>query len=124
MAEHNSYGLDFITATSKIKMLCPFAKVSGGVSNLSFGFRGVNVIREAIHSVFLYHATLSGPFVDGMFPYGMDMGIVNPTLLEVMEDMEPELRTLVENCVLNKAQGETGSAATEALLERSVKERE
>merc|ERR1711871_1456080 len=124
MTEHNSYGVDFITATSKIKMLCPFAKVSGGVSNLSFGFRGVNVIREAIHSVFLYHATLSGPCVDGLFPYGMDMGIVNAANMEVMEDMEPELLRLVEDCVLNRNQGESGSAATEALLDRSVKERE
>merc|ERR1711871_761800 len=114
MSEHNSYGVDFITATSKIKMLCPFAKVSGGVLNLSFGFRGVNVIREAIHSVFLYHATLSGPYVDGLFPYGMDMGIVNSVILEVMEDLEPELLKLTEDVVFNRHEG-----ATEAMLERS-----
>jgi len=124
MNEHNGYGVDFITATSKIKMLCPFAKISGGVSNLSFGFRGVNVIRESIHSVFLYNAALSGPCIDGNFPYGMDMGIVNSSLLEVMEDMEPELKVLVENVVFNRNQGETGSDATEALLARSLREKE
>ena len=74
MKEHNSYGIDFIRASAEIKKVCPGCKISGGVSNLSFGFRGVNVIREALHAVFLYHAIGTG---------GMDMGIVNAGLLEV-----------------------------------------
>ena len=74
MKEHNSYGIDFIRASAEIKKQCPGCKISGGVSNLSFGFRGVNVIREALHAVFLYHAIGTG---------GMDMGIVNAGLLEV-----------------------------------------
>jgi 5-methyltetrahydrofolate--homocysteine methyltransferase len=73
--EHNRYALDFINATSRIKAACPGAKISGGVSNLSFGFRGLEVIREAMHSVFLYHAIQAG----------MDMGIVNPAQLQVRE---------------------------------------
>ena len=71
--EHNGYARDFITATTAIKARCPGAKISGGVSNLSFGFRGLDVIREAMHSVFLYHAIAAG----------MDMGIVNPAMLQV-----------------------------------------
>jgi len=124
MAEHNAYGVDFIHAVRQIKMLCPFAKISGGVSNLSFGFRGVNVVREAIHSVFLYHAVMNGPVVNGLFPYGMDMGIVNAALMEIMEDLPKDMVKMVEDCVLNQNQGESGMAATEALLARSVKERE
>jgi len=124
MNEHNNYAVDFIQATCEIKMLCPFAKISGGVSNLSFGFRGVNVIREAIHSCFLYHAVMNGPLVDGHFPYGLDMGIVNSAKLEIYDDMASDMRVLIEDCVLNRNQGETGSAATEALLERSLKERD
>ena len=124
MNEHNAYGVDFINATRQIKMECPFVKISGGVSNLSFGFRGVMNIREAIHSVFLYHAVNNGDLVDGMFPWGLDMGIVNAANMEIFEDLPADLLPLVENCVLNKNQGESGSEATEALLERSMKERE
>lgn len=118
MKEHDNYGVDFIEATKEIKELCPYAKISGGVSNLSFGFRGVNVIREALHSVFLYHAIKNG----------MDMGIVNAGLLQVYDDIEPELLKLCEDVVLNQNQkGETEdeqSLATERLLERAEKERE
>ena len=124
MNEHNAYGVDFINATREIKMQCPFVKISGGVSNLSFGFRGVNNIREAIHSVFLYHAVNNGDLVDGLFPWGLDMGIVNAANMEIFEDLPKDLCKLVEDCVLNKNQGESGSEATEALLERSMKERE
>lgn len=124
LKEHNAYAVDFILACRQIKMLCPYSKISGGVSNLSFGFRGVTVIREAIHSVFLYHAVMNGPLVDGLFPYGMDMGIVNAGEMEVYQDIPPDLKVLVENCVLNREQGESGSDATEALLARSMKERE
>ena len=115
MKEHNSYGIDFIRASAEIKKVCPGCKISGGVSNLSFGFRGVNVIREALHAVFLYHAIGTG---------GMDMGIVNAGLLEVYEDIEPELREMCEDVVLNRNQGEDGNRATERLLERAEKERE
>ena len=124
MTEHNAYGVDFINATSEIKMQCPFAKISGGVSNLSFGFRGVMNIREAIHSVFLYQAVNSGNVVDGIFPWGLDMGIVNAANMEIYEDLPEDLAKLVTDCVLNQNQGETGTLATEALLERSMLERE
>jgi len=113
LAEHDNYGVDFIEATREIKRICPYAKVSGGVSNLSFGFRGVDVIREAIHSVFLYEAVKAG----------MDMGIVNAGQLAVYDEIEPELRKLVEDVVMNRNQ-EGRSAATERLLERSLLERE
>ena len=122
MVEHNAYALDFMLATCEIKMLCPYAKISGGVSNLSFGFRGGNNVREAIHSVFLYHNVLNGPMVDGVFPWGMDMGIVNPTAIEVYHDLEPELKKLCYNLVMNK-QGESLSEATEAMLARCELER-
>ena len=89
MPEHNGYGVDFINATKEIKVQCPHAKISGGVSNLSFGFRGVNKVREAIHSVFLYHAVKNG----------MDMGIVNAGMLEVYDDVDEDLRLLCENVV-------------------------
>lgn len=93
MEEHNSYGLDFIQAVSEIKKECPGVYTSGGVSNLSFSFRGNNKVREAMHSVFLYHAIQAG----------LDMGIVNAGMLEVYEEIEPDLRVLVENVILNKA---------------------
>merc|ERR1711871_335741 len=114
MAEHNGYGVDFINATKEIKVQCPHAKISGGVSNLSFGFRGVNKVREAIHSVFLYHAVKNG----------MDMGIVNAGMLEVYDDVDEDLRVLCENVVHNKNQGEDGNEATEALLDYASKERD
>jgi 5-methyltetrahydrofolate--homocysteine methyltransferase len=90
--EHNNYAVDFINATRWIKSNLPHAKVSGGVSNVSFSFRGNNVVREAMHSAFLYHAIQAG----------MDMGIVNAGMLEVYEEIEPELRELVEDVLLNR----------------------
>ncbi len=90
MEEHNGYGLDFIRAVEWIKQNLPGAKVSGGVSNLSFSFRGNNYVREAMHSVFLYHAIRKG----------MDMGIVNPSSSVLYEDIEPSFRTLLEDVIL------------------------
>ena len=92
MEEHNNYAVDYINATRWIKANLPHAKVSGGVSNISFSFRGNNKVREAIHSAFLYHAIAAG----------MDMGIVNAGMLEVYEEIEPELRELVEDVLLNR----------------------
>jgi 5-methyltetrahydrofolate--homocysteine methyltransferase len=92
MEEHNNYAVDFINATRWIKANLPHAKVSGGVSNISFGFRGNNRVREAMHSAFLYHAIAAG----------MDMGIVNAGMLEVYEEIDPELRELVEDVLLNR----------------------
>jgi len=92
MEEHNNYALDFINATRWIKRNLPHAKVSGGVSNISFSFRGNNKVREAMHSAFLYHAIAAG----------MDMGIVNAGMLEVYEEIEPELKLLVEDVLLNR----------------------
>ncbi len=90
--EHNDYAINFIEATRQIKELCPGAKISGGVSNISFSFRGNNAVREAMHSAFLFHAIKAG----------MDMGIVNAGLIEVYEDIPKELLTLVENVLFNK----------------------
>jgi 5-methyltetrahydrofolate--homocysteine methyltransferase len=92
MEEHNNYAVDYINATHWIKANLPHAKVSGGVSNISFSFRGNNKVREAIHSAFLYHAIAAG----------MDMGIVNAGMLEVYEEIEPELKELVEDVLLNR----------------------
>ncbi len=92
MEEHNNYALDFINATRWIKAHLPHAKVSGGVSNISFSFRGNNKVREAMHAAFLYHAIAAG----------LDMGIVNAGMLEVYEEIEPELKTLVEDVLLNR----------------------
>ena len=92
MEEHNNYAVDYINATRWIKANLPHAKVSGGVSNVSFSFRGNNKVREAIHSAFLYHAIAAG----------MDMGIVNAGMLEVYEEIEPELRVMVEDVLLNR----------------------
>ncbi|MFY9790802.1 MAG: methionine synthase [Candidatus Sulfotelmatobacter sp.] len=92
MEEHNNYAVDFINATRWIKANLPHAKVSGGVSNISFSFRGNNKVREAMHSAFLYHAITAG----------LDMGIVNAGMLEVYEEIEPELKTLVEDVLLNR----------------------
>ena len=102
MAEHNNYAVDFINATRWIKANLPHAKVSGGVSNISFSFRGNNKVREAMHSAFLYHAIAAG----------MDMGIVNAGMLEVYEEIDPELKMLVEDVILNRR-----SDATERLVE-------
>jgi 5-methyltetrahydrofolate--homocysteine methyltransferase len=90
--EHNNYAVDFIEATRWIKQNLPHAKVSGGISNVSFGFRGNNPVREAMHSAFLYHAIRAG----------LDMGIVNAGMLEVYEEIKPELKELVEDVLLNR----------------------
>tara|TARA_R110002126_G_scaffold33382_15_gene104484 strand:+ start:17151 stop:19772 length:2622 start_codon:yes stop_codon:yes gene_type:complete len=100
--EHNNYAVDFIEATREIKQLCPHAKISGGVSNVSFSFRGNDAVREAIHSVFLYHAVAAG----------MDMGIVNAGQLTVYDDIPPLLKERVEDVILNRRDD-----ATERLLE-------
>ncbi len=89
---HNAYGVDFIEATRWIKQNLPYARVSGGVSNVSFSFRGNNAVREAIHSVFLFHAIRAG----------MDMGIVNAGVLPVYEEIDPELRERIEDVILNR----------------------
>jgi 5-methyltetrahydrofolate--homocysteine methyltransferase len=102
LEEHNNYAVDFIRATRWIKANLPHAKVSGGVSNISFSFRGNNKVREAMHSAFLYHAIAAG----------MDMGIVNAGMLEVYEEIEPELKVLVEDVLLNRRPD-----ATERLVE-------
>lgn len=104
--EHNNYAVDFIDATRWIKKNLPGALVSGGVSNVSFSFRGNNKVREAIHSVFLYHAINAG----------MDMGIVNAGQLEVYSEIDPELKAAVESVVLNKS-----SNATENLVDLAEK---
>ncbi|HZP67004.1 MAG TPA: dihydropteroate synthase, partial [Rudaea sp.] len=100
--EHNNYAVDFIEATRTIKATLPHCHVSGGVSNVSFSFRGNEPVRQAIHSVFLYHAIKAG----------MDMGIVNAGALPIYDDLEPELRERVEDVVLNRR-----ADATERLLE-------
>jgi 5-methyltetrahydrofolate--homocysteine methyltransferase len=102
MEEHNNYAVDYLNATRWIKANLPHAKVSGGVSNISFSFRGNNKVREAMHSAFLYHAIAAG----------MDMGIVNAGMLEVYEEIEPELKVLVEDVLLNRRPD-----ATERLVE-------
>ena len=102
MEEHNNYALDYINATRWIKANLAHAKVSGGVSNVSFSFRGNNKVREAMHSAFLYHAIAAG----------MDMGIVNAGMLAVYEEIEPELKELVEDVLLNRR-----ADATERLVE-------
>ena len=95
--EHNEYAINFIDATREIKRLCPGAKISGGVSNISFSFRGNNKVREAMHSAFLYHAVQAG----------MDMGIVNAGMMEVYEDIPGDLKTMVEDVLFNRAEDAT-----------------
>ncbi len=102
--EHNNYAVDFIEATKEIKALMPLTKVSGGVSNVSFSFRGNDHVREAIHSVFLLHAIKAG----------MDMGIVNAGQLVVYDEIEPTLRQLCEDVILNK--NNDNNEATEKLI--------
>lgn len=104
LEEHNNYGVDFIEATREIKRLMPLTKVSGGVSNLSFSFRGNDHVREAMHSVFLFHAIKAG----------MGMGIVNAGQLVVYDEIEPELRNLCEDVVLNR--NNDNNQATEKLI--------
>ncbi|HIF54074.1 MAG TPA: methionine synthase [Methylococcaceae bacterium] len=104
--EHNNYGVDFIEATREIKRTLPHALISGGVSNVSFSFRGNNLVREAIHAVFLYHAIKAG----------LSMGIVNAGQLAIYEDIPGELKQAVEDVVLNRKDD-----ATEAMLEMAQK---
>ncbi|MFV0333540.1 MAG: methionine synthase [Tropicimonas sp.] len=104
--EHDNYGVDFIEAARWIRTNLPHAHVSGGVSNLSFSFRGNEPVREAMHAVFLYHAIQAG----------MDMGIVNAGQLAVYDQIDPDLREACEDVVLNRAPG-AGGSATERLLE-------
>ena len=92
MEEHTNYAVDFIRATKWIKENLPLAKVSGGISNISFSFRGNNVVREAMHSAFLYHAIQAG----------LDMGIVNAGMLAVYEEVPKDLLELVEDVLLNR----------------------
>lgn len=100
--EHNEYAINFIEATRQIKKECPGALISGGVSNISFSFRGNNAVREAMHSAFLYHAIKAG----------MDMGIVNAGMMEIYEEIHKELLTLVEDVLFNRTEN-----ATEALTD-------
>jgi 5-methyltetrahydrofolate--homocysteine methyltransferase len=127
--EHNNYAVDFIEATRIIKQKMPLVKVSGGVSNVSFSFRGNDHVREAIHAVFLYHAIRAG----------MDMGIVNAGQLVVYDEIEPQLKELCEDVILNrrsdaterlvnfaetvKAKGKEGEAKDESWRNASVEER-
>ena len=121
MEEHNNYAVDFINATRWIKANLPHAKVSGGVSNISFSFRGNNKVREAMHSAFLYHAIAAG----------LDMGIVNAGMLEVYEEIGPDLKVLVEDVLLNRRPdaterlvdfGETLKGAGTAASEKKAEE--
>ncbi|MFM7839194.1 MAG: methionine synthase [Chitinophagaceae bacterium] len=104
LEEHNNYGVDFIEATREIKTRLPLTRISGGVSNLSFSFRGNDPVREAMHSVFLFHAIKAG----------MDMGIVNAGQLVIYDEIEPRLRQLCEEVILNK--NNDHNQATDALI--------
>ena len=110
MDEHANYAVDFINASKVIKEQCPYVKVSGGISNLSFGFRGVNLVRESIHAVFLHHAIKSS---------GMDMGIVNSSEMYHYYDVAPDVLELCEDLIFNKH-----PEATEKMLELTKRERE
>jgi 5-methyltetrahydrofolate--homocysteine methyltransferase len=108
--EHDNYAVDFIEGTRRIKQNLPYARVSGGVSNVSFSFRGNEPVRRAIHSVFLYHAIAAG----------MDMGIVNAGDLPVYDEIDPELREAVEDVILNRPQ-RTNVSNTERLVDLAPK---
>ena len=95
--EHNNYAVDFIEAAKEIRKRCPGAHISGGLSNVSFSFRGNEAVRRAMHSVFLYHA----------IPAGMDMGIVNAGQLDIYDEIDPELREAVEDVILNRREDST-----------------
>ncbi|MFQ3578712.1 MAG: methionine synthase, partial [Bacteroidales bacterium] len=112
--EHNNYAVDFFKTVRWIKENLPHAKVSGGVSNVSFSFRGNDVVREAMHSVFLYHAIEAG----------MDMGIVNPAQLQVYSQIEPQLLTLVEDVILNRHPEATEKLIKYAETVKGIKETE
>src|SRR5690606_37677767 len=92
LEEHNNYAIEFIEAVRQLKKLFPLCKISGGVSNLSFSFRGNNTVREAMHASFLYHAVRAG----------MDMGIVNAGMMEVYADIPEKLLTLIEDVLFNR----------------------
>merc|ERR1719287_354936 len=109
MEEHANYGVDFIRATKRIKEECAYVKISGGISNLSFGFRGVMKIRESIHSVFLQHAILES---------GMDVGIVNAHEMLALSELESDIKIACENLVFNKSED-----ATDVMLELTKRER-
>ncbi len=104
IAEHNQYAINFIEATRQIKESCPGVKISGGVSNVSFSYRGNNAVREAMHASFLYHAIRAG----------MDMGIVNAGMIEVYEEVEPELLKLVEDVIFDRDPDATEALTTYA----------
>ncbi|MDI1295820.1 MAG: dihydropteroate synthase, partial [bacterium] len=104
--EHNNYGVDFIEACREIKIRCPHVHISGGLSNLSFSFRGNEPVRRAMHSIFLYHA----------IPAGMDMGIVNAGQLDVYDTIDPELREACEDVILNRPQRDPEITPTERLV--------
>lgn len=104
MEEHNNYAVDFIEAVREVKQKCPGARCSGGLSNISFSFRGNNPVREAMHAAFLHHACEAG----------LDMAIVNPGLLMDYQEMDPTLKTLVEDVLLNR-----NDEATEKLIEHA-----
>ncbi len=95
--EHNNYAVDFIEACRQIKKLMPLAKISGGVSNVSFSFRGNDAVREAMHAVFLFHAIRAG----------LDMGIVNAGMIQIYDEIEPQLRELCEDAILNRREDAT-----------------
>lgn len=127
--EHNEYAVNFIEACRNIKLYCPGARISGGVSNLSFSFRGNEVVRQAMHSAFLYHAIQAG----------MDMGIVNAGMIDVYSDINPELLGLVEDVLFNrrpdaterltifaekiKGQGKSNEKSEEEWRSRPIEER-
>lgn len=104
--EHNNYGVDFIEACREIKARCPHCHISGGLSNLSFSFRGNEPVRRAMHSIFLYHA----------IPAGMDMGIVNAGQLDVYDQIDPVLREACEDVILNRPQRDPDQTPTERLI--------
>ena len=93
MSEHDNYAVNFIEAAKILRKDCPGCHISGGLSNLSFGFRGLNELREAMHAVFLYHAIKNG----------MDMGIVNAGMIPIYEEIEPNLRKLLDEVILNNS---------------------
>jgi len=104
--EHNNYGVDYIEACKEIRKRCPHAHISGGLSNLSFSFRGNEPVRKAMHSIFLYHA----------IPAGMDMGIVNAGQLDVYDTIDPELREACEDVILNRPARKADETPTERLV--------
>jgi len=111
MPEHNEYGKNFILAAQKVRDLCPYSHVSGGLSNLSFSFRGLHELREAFHSVFLYHAIQNG----------MDMGIVNAGKLPIYEDIDEGLRKNLEEVIWNKSED---GQHVERLIQYGIRTRE